>query len=803
MRHSDLALAVLALLAGAAAAARAPGLAAPGAAPPGGADGPAGRQLLQASPNATDCDRSVKNCVACRYQFYRGTITKAICTRCAIGYNVKASGRACYCAPGFYTRNDTAVSGDVGFTCDACGPNAYCPGAMITPESSASRAECGAFKVTTTLYGRSDRECVVSPGHGWGPGDSSAPCAQGWYNPGFNTRKCTKCPGSLTTLGGNSNSSQDCVAPAGHYYLRGKAVACAQGTYKADIANTDCDECPEGFTTQPGRTAQTSAGACTYILPGFEVKASGSAGDAGVRTATECPDSTYRTGFADWANASYAAVVCTACPPGMLTLPNVTKSTSADACLAPPGYGWLAAGGGGGAGNASLCAAGSYNPGWNREPCVACGGGSITTDGPGSTSADDCYTPAGHGTRRDVTGALEGAACPADTYGRANHTYGLVDVECTKCLEHTSTTGEGSTAAAECLTVAGYGYEDGQVLQCDYGYWSAGGTQNPCTYCGALYNTTADGATDAAAGRLGADSADDCKPDFGFTNDTAAGLKPCIRGTYKDTLGWAECTQCPNATTTTIVFAAGELSDCDACRPGFGSNTSINLEAPLCTICASGTYSPGFVSGGAACTACPKPSGYTGNMVSRRGVWTPEECVGEFSSDASMQNFMPWDVIPMTTLEVSNDDTVEDCHAACEGSPRCQYYEFYDYPDPGARCFLRLADADIGKVEIVEDGPGAGSYVLFEIDAARYVVYAAKSQADADSIGNTLATNFTSRASALAECDSSAACVGATFSAATLWRTFGAALWEGAVGRVRAVGETINSWVPEPSAAPV
>ena len=34
-----------------------------------------GRSLLQA-PNATDCDRSVKNCAACRYQFYRGTVTK-------------------------------------------------------------------------------------------------------------------------------------------------------------------------------------------------------------------------------------------------------------------------------------------------------------------------------------------------------------------------------------------------------------------------------------------------------------------------------------------------------------------------------------------------------------------------------------------------------------------------------------------------------------------------------------------------------------------------------------------------------
>jgi hypothetical protein len=36
---------------------------------------PSGRQLLQA-PTSADCDRSVKHCTACRYQFYRGTVTK-------------------------------------------------------------------------------------------------------------------------------------------------------------------------------------------------------------------------------------------------------------------------------------------------------------------------------------------------------------------------------------------------------------------------------------------------------------------------------------------------------------------------------------------------------------------------------------------------------------------------------------------------------------------------------------------------------------------------------------------------------
>jgi hypothetical protein len=51
-----------------------------------------GRQLLQ---DGTDCDRSIKNCATCRYQFYRATVTLAICLTCQPGYVVKASGRGC------------------------------------------------------------------------------------------------------------------------------------------------------------------------------------------------------------------------------------------------------------------------------------------------------------------------------------------------------------------------------------------------------------------------------------------------------------------------------------------------------------------------------------------------------------------------------------------------------------------------------------------------------------------------------------------------------------------------------------
>jgi hypothetical protein len=51
-----------------------------------------GRGLLQ---NEVDCKRSIDNCATCRYAFFHGTVTKAICLSCDAGYVVAAEGRQC------------------------------------------------------------------------------------------------------------------------------------------------------------------------------------------------------------------------------------------------------------------------------------------------------------------------------------------------------------------------------------------------------------------------------------------------------------------------------------------------------------------------------------------------------------------------------------------------------------------------------------------------------------------------------------------------------------------------------------
>ncbi|KAI8470423.1 MAG: hypothetical protein J3K34DRAFT_521329 [Monoraphidium minutum] len=745
----------------------------------------AGRHLLQASPNATDCDRSVKNCIACRYQFYRGTVTKAICTTCATGYVVKASGRACYCAPGYFANATTDVTGQVGFTCYPCEVNHYCPGAKITPESSTVRTRCGDNKLTTTEFGKSDRECVVKPGYGWGTGDTSAVCEQGWYNPGYNTRKCTKCPGSLTTTGNNMTSSQDCQAPIGSYYLRGKAVACARGTYKEYIGNNDCDECPIGMTTPLAQALLSNRTQCNIVEPGYTLAAGATLGST---NATQCPQDTFRAGEVNISDPSVAASNCTACGENLVTLPNVT------------------------------CLTGTYNPGYNREPCVKCGNGTITTVNNGSTNADECYTPAGHGNRRDtISGVLEGYLCPKDSYGRPNNTFGLVDVECTKCPENSHTAQNASTSSADCLTDAGYGWEDGSVLMCEFGYYAVGGTQDKCTYCGAGYNTT--NATSSTSGEPGSDSESDCKLDFGYQNGTNSGtIEPCLRGWYKPTVSFDSCTQCPAGTSTTITMAAVNKTDCDTCRPGFGAATTsgkinvTDINATIeCTICASGTYSPGFYAGGANCTVCPKTQNFTGTMVSREGAWSPEECYGEFITDgASEQNFLWWDIIlhnDSSRLELTTTtppNTKEACQTACSGDAQCQYFVFYDksvtYGDN--TCYLRKA-GDLTRIGngTTDDAwwnePGM-SIVLFEIKEGSYVVYPKYA---AETIGEPLSlTGSTSDFKAMrTACDNHQSCIGLTYDVGAGWQGFKGTLWEDAVGKVRVKGESINSWVRIPT----
>ena len=190
-------------------------------------------------------------------------------------------------------------------------------------------------------------------------------------------------------------------------------------------------------------------------------------------------------------------------------------------------------------------------------------------------------------------------------------------------MEGTSTRSlTGSTSVDACVTNPGYGYYDGQVLQCEFGSYAPGGDQSECADCGEGYNTTRNGQPSLIA-VAGATSSSQCAIAAGWaytdSTDATKGLAPCARGSYKALIGNAQCLQCPAGTTTTLVSGATALTDCNACIPGYGnpSGSIANPSAPSCGACSSGFYSPGGFVGGQSCTACPKPSLFTGKMVSR------------------------------------------------------------------------------------------------------------------------------------------------------------------------------------------
>jgi hypothetical protein len=85
-------------------------------------------------------------------------------------------------AAGYYTTNSTSgFVAAVGITCIPCGADAWCPGARASAVSSRVRNPCGAFTSTFGVeYATNVDQCKVLPGYGFGAGDTSSICPQGF-----------------------------------------------------------------------------------------------------------------------------------------------------------------------------------------------------------------------------------------------------------------------------------------------------------------------------------------------------------------------------------------------------------------------------------------------------------------------------------------------------------------------------------------------------------------------------------------------------------------------------------------------
>ena len=185
-----------------------------------------------------------------------------------------------------------------------------------------------------------------------------------------------------------------------------------------------------------------------------------------------------------------------------------------------------------------------------------------------------------------------------------------------------------------------------------------------------------------------------------------------------------------------------------------------------------------------------------------QGVATPEDCFGEFVTDGNKPSYLTYDRIPFGSnlLDAQTGVTsATDCQKACSDEPKCQYYEFYSYSAAGTgndQCYLRLASAAVAKDASFSTST-TGDYILFEVSEDNYVVYKAKSSLDAANVGIQIAGGLTFDAAKTA-CDKTAACIGISGTGGS-WRTFQGITWEGAVGKIKVVGETLNSWIDAPA----
>lgn len=175
--------------------------------------------------------------------------------------------------------------------------------------------------------------------------------------------------------------------------------------------------------------------------------------------------------------------------------------------------------------------------------------------------------------------------------------------------------------------------------------------------------------------------------------------------------------------------------------------------------------------------------------------------MGEFTTDGNLPNQLTWDIIPMDAGSLTVQPTVTTrtaCQALCSGDDRCQYFAWYDYnvtAGSQTQCFTRRAAAAVAPIAGFAPTTSTNA-VLFEVKEGLYAVYAAT---DAATIGTTISTGLP-WSTAKPACDGNPACVGlAVGSGANSWRLFGAADWEGATGKVKVVGPTLNSWVAEPT----
>ena len=459
-------------------------------------------------------------------------------------------------------------------TCEVCHADAFCPGItggeILCPTFS--------FSDPQQLPSSID-DCVCIDGK-HRIGDN---CTQGlqpyWYTGGLPQI----CPdNNMLTITDGATSALDCVCKAGFGLKNAVCQQCVPGQFKASPGNETCSPCPAGeFSNVTAATACLTCPANTFSLQG-EAECSA------CRDFSQSPPGT--TSGADCScNAGFElGLGCEACSAGKYK-PTVS---SEDACTA--------------------CADNKISPvaSISVDACV-CNAGFTGPDGAAACTACDA------GTYKAAIGSAECVDCGPDTYSDT-----LASTECTVCIANSSAAA-GSDSVADCACDISFVRQelDGEpvCVACDAGKYASA---NECVDC-APGSVSAAGAIECVSCGSGETSIApfvECVCAEGFTG-TPSSCAACEVAEYKDTVGTAACTACPNFAQFTQAIASTSVTDC-LCEPGYFAPDASLLYS--CEACAGGTYS--ISNGATKCLHCLATVDYSYTDPADAPWTDPSEC---------------------------------------------------------------------------------------------------------------------------------------------------------------------------------
>ena len=392
----------------------------------------------------------------------------------------------------------------------------------------------------------------------------------------------------------------------------GICYQCGPGWWKNTIGSAICQKCPANSmspnvsdsiiscTCNLGYTGQNGAGPCTACIAG---KYKITTGDA---LCPSCAVGKYST-----AVGARAAATCLACPNDSNTLLAASGTPSLCKC----NYGYTGPSGG----TCTACGVGKYKDQSGATACDFCANGKYNSD-TGMTTSASCIS------------------CPAESFSygtgvcTCNLGYTGDPGTCTACARGKYKTTSGSQACTDCA--AG-----------KYNQYEGSHTSTHCRPC----STTSQGLA-----AVGSTTAENCICNIGYYYDTTyEACESCTGGTYKDTIGNAQCTNCPPSSysetfstclpcpsDSTCFFPCYDAGAC-ICNAGYYGDPSIG---DTCTVCPpnSGSYctvgsctaivncfcNQGYYGSAGSCTACPANSGSNcADHGSLRCAESQEQCL--------------------------------------------------------------------------------------------------------------------------------------------------------------------------------